>query len=91
MVGKDPKERHKSHRPTYSHTQKPPRNAKLEDMIYTHRTWCRLVQALGLLLRALWIHTSFARADLEVPVSLVSSMPSGPYTLSVFPSQLPEL
>lgn len=41
------------------------KNTKLEAIIYTQRTWCRLVLALCMLLQGLWVHMNFDYADLE--------------------------
>lgn len=75
----EPKRRHKSQRPTHSHTQVSHENTKLEVIIYAEDLIQR--EALCLLPWFLEVHISFAHIHLEGIVSLVSSIPSGPCTL----------
>jgi hypothetical protein len=39
MAGQEPKRRHRSQRPTCSHTQESPKNRKLKAVVFTQGTW----------------------------------------------------
>lgn len=52
-------------------------NTKLEAIMQEQRSWCRPVQALGMLLYSLWVRMSFAHVDLDNLAFLASSISVG--------------
>lgn len=79
--GKEPKRRHKSRRPTLSHTLESHEHTKLETIVCVQRTWCRPVLCLCLLLLSLWVDMAFAQL-IEGLVLLLCSILSD---LTLFP------
>ena len=70
--------------PTIIYTQESHKYTKLEHIIYVHRTCFRPIQVLSILLQSLELIRDFIIVDLKGLVFLLSSIPSGSYTLFFF-------